>query len=166
MGAKTRVRGQIREAWPRDEDAIVRLEHQGFRRDGFDRRQIRHLLTRANATCWIAEGRGETLGAAIMLWREGSTVGHLYSIVVHPKFRGRGLGNRLLRVCERAARRRGCERMSLEVRADNRRARRLYEGLGYRVTGFLRDYYQGGSAGLRLVKILKKNGGRSRRPGC
>ncbi|MBI4519458.1 MAG: GNAT family N-acetyltransferase [Gemmatimonadetes bacterium] len=143
---------------------MVRLEHQGFHSDRFERRQIRHLLTRANATCWIVAGKGEALGAAIMLWREGSTVGHLYSIVVQPKFRGRGLGNRLLRVCERAARRRGCERMSLEVRADNRRARQLYESLGYRLTAYLRDYYQGGSDGLRLVKILKTNGRRSRRP--
>lgn len=166
MAARTGTRIRIRKATAADEDALHALEWKGFTSDRFDRRQIRRLLTRANATTWLVEGDDVLQGAAIMLWREGSRVGHLYSIVVHPKYRGHGLGNKLLAVCEREAGRRGCERMVLEVRADNRKARRFYERWGYRVTEYLPAYYQEGADGLRMDKRLQggEGDGPRRRP--
>lgn len=154
MSKTTTRRGRIRRASPADEDALYQLEWVSFTSDRFDRRQIRHLLTRANATTWIAQRGNQIQGAAIMLWREGTEVGHLYSIVVHPAHRGRGIGKRLIAVCEREARRRGCGRMALEVREDNRRARRFYERLGYHTVERLPAYYQDGTDGLRMVKPL------------
>jgi ribosomal protein S18 acetylase RimI-like enzyme len=46
-------------------------------------------------------------------------------------WRGHGLGERLLRACLGAAAARGITRVELEVRADNTRAIRLYERLGF-----------------------------------
>ncbi|MDW8480087.1 MAG: GNAT family N-acetyltransferase [Xanthomonadales bacterium] len=65
--------------------------------------------------------------------------------------RGRGIGRRLLARCEREARRAGRHRLVLEVRADNRAARALYEQAGYRVFAIRRrGYYEDGADALRM----------------
>ena len=46
--------------------------------------------------------------------------------------RGRGLGERLLRACLDKARAKGITRVTLDARADNERAIRLYERVGFR----------------------------------
>lgn len=50
---------------------------------------------------------------------------------VLPAYRGKGLGRRLLSACLAKATAQGMTRIELEVRADNERAIRLYEGLGF-----------------------------------
>jgi ribosomal protein S18 acetylase RimI-like enzyme len=50
---------------------------------------------------------------------------------VHADHRGRGLGERLLRACLAKAPSKGMTRVTLEVRADNQSAIRLYERVGF-----------------------------------
>ncbi len=50
---------------------------------------------------------------------------------VHPTYRGRGIGRRLLAACIEKAWRTGLTRIELEVRADNGPAIRLYEQAGF-----------------------------------
>ena len=67
---------------------------------------------------------------------------HINSLAVDSGWRRRGLARRLLR--ERLARCRGVRRAARDARgpASNDAARALYEGLGFRVEGVRRDYYQ------------------------
>jgi ribosomal protein S18 acetylase RimI-like enzyme len=148
----------IRTGTASDLEALVRLEKVGFTLDQFPRQQLHYLLHRAHATVFITEQRGLVCGAAIMVWRRKAAVGRLYSLVVDPAFQGHGLGSRLLQTCEDAALERGCERLSLEVRADNRRAITMYERHGYSVTQRLIGYYADGATGLRMVKALVPRG--------
>ncbi len=150
--------GSLRIGRLEDLDAFVRLEKAGFASDQFSRKQLRYLLTRAHATTFVVEQKGQVQGAAIMLWRRDSPVGRLYSIVTHPAFQGQGLGSMLLRACEDAAAQRGCTEVSLEVRADNRGAIALYERHGYRVNQCLPGFYADGANGLRMSKILETEG--------
>jgi ribosomal protein S18 acetylase RimI-like enzyme len=138
----------------KDLDALVRLEKSGFSADWFEREQLLYLLGEAHATTFIVEQAGQVCGAAIMAWRRKSSVGRLYSIVIDPAFQGQGFGRKLLQTCEDAARERGCDRVSLEVRADNRRAIGMYERHGYRMKEALPGYYADGSTGWRMVKTL------------
>lgn len=55
---------------------------------------------------------------------------------------GEGIGRALLAWCEEQARRGGAERMLLEVREDNTRARAVYAAAGYREIGRRRGYYR------------------------
>lgn len=55
---------------------------------------------------------------------------------------GEGIGRALLAWCEEQARRGGAERMLLEVREDNDRARAVYTAAGYREIGRRRGYYR------------------------
>lgn len=134
---------------------LVQLENISFGGDAFSRRQLRYLLTEANADVFILGSKSDVKGAAIMLWRKRSRVGHLYSIVIDPRHRGKGLGESLLELCEKAARDHKCDCVTLEVRSDNRAAIGLYTKFGYRIVKELPGYYADGRNGVRMLKILK-----------
>jgi ribosomal-protein-alanine N-acetyltransferase len=66
---------------------------------------------------------------------------HINNVALRPELRGRGLGTSLLRHVFAEAHRLGARRATLEVRASNVSARRLYERLGFSVSGTRRNYY-------------------------
>ena len=66
---------------------------------------------------------------------------HINNVAVRPRFRGGGIGTALLRHVLGEARHLGARRATLEVRASNEAARRLYERLGFYVAATRRHYY-------------------------
>lgn len=57
---------------------------------------------------------------------------NVHDLAVLPQHRGLGVGRALLAGVEQRARARGCCKLTLEVRDDNERARRLYARFGFR----------------------------------
>ena len=78
----------------------------------------------------------------IICWKIKDDV-QINNIAVHPDFRGRGLGEALLKHVLSRVRDEGAVFVSLEVRVTNAAARRLYERLGFEVFGIRKDYYSG-----------------------
>ena len=66
---------------------------------------------------------------------------HITNIAVMEQYRGRKLGERLLRELVVLAIASGMKRMTLEVRTSNYHAQRLYEKFGFRAEGLRRGYY-------------------------
>lgn len=66
---------------------------------------------------------------------------HINNVALRPACRGLGLGTALMRHVLAEGRRLGARRATLEVRASNAGARRLYERLGFAVGGTRRNYY-------------------------
>ncbi|WP_426449823.1 ribosomal protein S18-alanine N-acetyltransferase [Paenibacillus sp. S-38] len=66
---------------------------------------------------------------------------HVTNVAVRAKFRGRKLGELLVREMQRTASLYGAIRMTLEVRPSNHVALGLYEKLGFRSVGVRRGYY-------------------------
>ena len=146
----------LRQAQAGDLDALVRLEQLAFEGDRFSRRQLWHLLNRANALTLLAEDeQGRLLAYGVLLFRRSSRRVRLYSFCVHPEARGAGLGRQLLQELEARARQRGGERLGLEVRVDNRVALKLYRRMGFRLVRWLADYYADGCAGWEMEKALE-----------
>lgn len=146
----------LRSAGLGDLDALVALETAAFVGDRVSRRSFRHLLTRGNASSWVAEAAGTMLGYVTVLFSRGTSMARIYSIAVAPEARGRGVGRLLLAAAEDAARDHECSQVRLEVRQDNPEAIRLYEGAGYRRFGMVADYYEDHAAALRLSKPLAR----------
>lgn len=149
----------LRVADSRDLADLYRLEQVAFSGDRFTRRQLWHLLNRAHALTLlaVAEG-GRLLGYGTLLFRHGSGRARLYSFCVHPEARGAGLGRRLLARLEARALARDCDRLVLEVRADNQVALSLYRSMGLGPSDWLPDYYEDGCAAWRMTKVLAEAG--------
>jgi ribosomal-protein-alanine N-acetyltransferase len=67
--------------------------------------------------------------------------GHLTNVAVHPDWRDQGVATMLLAELLKAARQKGAERFTLEVRPSNARAVALYEKFGFHTVGYRKGYY-------------------------
>lgn len=68
-----------------------------------------------------------SIGGMHVVWEDA----HITNIAVHPRYRGIGLGERMMRTLIQRAAERGARRMTLEVRAGNFSAQNLYRKLGF-----------------------------------
>lgn len=155
MAAAAVTEVRIRQGHRADVDAMLALEAV-FPSDRMSRRSVRRFLTVSTARVLVAvNGAGAMLGNLIGLRRVGSRALRIYSVVVAPEARGLGIGQRLVEALQALALAEGCDRVTLEVRADNAAARALYAKLGYREAALLPGYYEDGSDGLRLVRAVR-----------
>ncbi|HWH69019.1 MAG TPA: GNAT family N-acetyltransferase, partial [Candidatus Sulfotelmatobacter sp.] len=111
----------------------------------------------------LAEVNGVPVGQVwVDLCRSKSeTTPFLWALRVIPWLQGLGIGTRLLEAAEAEVRQRGFTCLELGVEKPNRRARKLYERLGYRVVGQLQDEYsyrtpQGRSVHVKTDEFLMR----------
>ena len=81
--------------------------------------------------CWIAELRGERVGAVFLVHTDDPAVGKLRMLHVEAAARGHGIGRRLVRTCMEAARTVGYGRLVLWTNDILHAARRIYESEGF-----------------------------------
>jgi ribosomal-protein-alanine N-acetyltransferase len=86
---------------------------------------------------WVGEGMLVAFACVWVIDQECK----INNFAVHPRWRGKGLGGRLLAALLTAARAQGCLEATLEVRPSNGAALRLYGAAGFRVVGRRRGYY-------------------------
>lgn len=88
---------------------------------------------------WVLEDEGEIAGYCNLRIVAGE--GELMRIAVHPAKRGRGYARELMERLEKHASENGAESLSLEVRASNLPAIRLYKSYGYEIGAVRKRYY-------------------------
>ena len=155
--AKSRTvsdRVAVRAAVPTDLATLQAIETACFTQDRLSPRAMARHLRSGNADVLLATLGADPAGYALLLYRSTTSLARLYSIATLPSARGKGVGRRLMDALERAARKRGCDRLRLEVREKNRPAIALYEALGYRRIGRYENYYEDGAPALRFEKQL------------
>jgi ribosomal-protein-alanine N-acetyltransferase len=80
---------------------------------------------------------------------------HITNISVAPAYQHRGIGGYLLDLMVMKARTAGCDKVSLEVRSDNKIAQRLYKHAGFKTALVRPGYYDKHHDGLEMVLDLK-----------
>ncbi len=148
---------RLRTAKAADLDALLALERAAFRTDHLSRRSFRRFVSSPLAAVIVCERDRWILGYALVLFRSESSVARLYSIAVVREAAGQGIGTLLLTAVERVARRRGCDRLRLEVHEDNAAAISRYRKSGYQQFGMHFDYYDDHGNALRFEKRLRSS---------
>lgn len=98
------------------------------------------LLKNPNGHSWVALLGAELVGF-LVCWLVIDEA-HLATIAVHPKFRGQGISKALVitGLCDLISK--GASIATLEVRAGNNIAQRLYHHFGFKEVGLRKGYYQ------------------------
>ncbi|WP_213818675.1 ribosomal protein S18-alanine N-acetyltransferase [Garciella nitratireducens] len=101
---------------------------------------------------WIQEIRSNKLARYIMILDKNRAIAyggmwlildeaHITNIAVHPDYRAKGIGKKLMQGLIDTAKREGIMQMSLEVRKSNTIAIHLYESFGFGVEGMRKEFY-------------------------
>ncbi len=99
-----------------------------------------------------SDGEGErVVGHAGLLYLVG--MAHVSNVAVDPDYQHQGVATRLLIELLDQAREYGSTAVTLEVRAANKRAHRLYSRLGFQPLGITPDYYTKPSEDALVMSI-------------
>ncbi len=111
-----------------------------------------NMLTDPSWEIYLAVVRSQITGFMILNMK-GAFVGYIQTVCIFPKWRNSGIGTTLIAFAE--------ERIFQDtpnafmcVSSFNQNAQRLYERLGYRVVGELKDYIVPGHSEILLRKTI------------
>jgi ribosomal-protein-alanine N-acetyltransferase len=116
------------------------------------------LTQNENSILWVAEALCDPPGMAphitgmIVVWLVVDEA-HVATLAVHPDFRGQGLSKKLLALGLRSAILRGAIDSTLEVRASNLVAQKLYAQFNYLIVGQRPRYYRDNNEDALLMTV-------------
>jgi ribosomal-protein-alanine N-acetyltransferase len=134
------MRFTIREAKREDARAMAKIEILCFSSPWSFEAILREIRENELARYIVCEENSRVVAYA-GLWVVLNE-GHIMNVAVHPDFREKGMGAAVLEsLIERTGRESGVTDFTLEVRASNDAAIRLYERAGFREEGRRQGYY-------------------------
>lgn len=143
---------KIRAAEPEDLPAIVEIEGLCFPEEtAFPPGMFAYLIR--YSVVLVASDADDTVVGFIIGYASGR-VGAIYTLDVHPDYRRRGIGSRLIAALEEELQMQGVESIRLEAAIENPDALELYRKLGYKERELVRDYYGRGKNAVRMWKVL------------
>lgn len=152
------MRTNIRDASLEDLKFLVWLEEQSFPpHRQCSRNSLRTSILSPKQTALIIEqvlpdDTTIPLGAAVIYSYKYSQ--RIYSLAVHPDFRGSGAGAQLVQHILSSAALAGYEKVSIEADANNHRLICWYQKQNFELTKVLDDYYAPGEPAYRMVHSL------------
>ncbi len=136
-----------------DLDRILEIERRSFGEDAYDRNLFAEFLYRCGELSLVWERAG-TVHAYLIGCVRGRERAELVSVAVDPRARERGVASALLKSLIRRLRARGVVRVSLVVKHSNLAAQALYRTHGFRKVRIAPKYYEDGSDGILMAKVL------------
>jgi [ribosomal protein S18]-alanine N-acetyltransferase len=124
----------------RDLDGVLEVEEESFTNPWTRDMYAWELQNRSVCHIYVVRTPEHTVAGFCAFWLVFEEI-HINNVALRPAYRGHGLGTALMRRVFAEARQLGAKRATLEVRASNTGARRLYERLGFYVAGTRRNYY-------------------------
>lgn len=124
----------------RDLDAVLEVEQESFTNPWTREMYAWELQNRSVCHIYVVRTAEHRVAGFCAFWLVFDEI-HINNVALRPALRSQGLGTALMRRVFEEAERLGARRATLEVRASNVGARRLYERLGFYLSGTRRNYY-------------------------
>jgi ribosomal-protein-alanine N-acetyltransferase len=124
----------------RDLEGVLEVEEESFTNPWTRDMYAWELQNRAVCHIYVVRTPEYSVAGFCAFWLVFDEI-HINNVALRPGLRGHGLGTALMQHVFAEARRLGATRATLEVRASNVAARRLYERLGFYLSGTRRNYY-------------------------
>jgi [ribosomal protein S18]-alanine N-acetyltransferase len=137
-----------------DLDAVLAIERELFP-DPWSERMFRDDLKDDGRRLAVCLRSGGAVAGYAIGWFVADEF-HLGNLAVRSRFQGTGLGKKMLGYALDQARSRRCRLATLEVRASNQPAIRLYAGAGFKEIAIRKKYYGTEDA---LVMLAELGGG-------
>jgi len=138
-----------------DMDEIMVIERSSYRFPwslGFFLQELQVACARSI----LAEADGKIIGY-VLFWLLPGTI-DIHNVATHVNFRRRGVAKLLLGRVLGQAKEQSIDRVTLEVRKSNLPAQRLYESIGFVITGLRKGYYSDdGEDALAMTLDLPRN---------
>jgi ribosomal-protein-alanine N-acetyltransferase len=148
----------LRSAGPEDLPLLWRLDRLCFEPGiAYSQLQLRRFLAIPGAESVLAEADGELAGFAIG-YPDSPDLARVVTLDVHPSFRRRGLGKRLLESLLDRLAASGATRALLEVDVRNSGAIAFYKELGFIESGRLPSYYAPGLDAFEMGRKMADPG--------
>ena len=142
---------RMREA---DLDVVTELEARAYSQP-WNAHVFAEELSQPSRAYVVIEDSSAVLGYAGLM--VVGTEAHVTTVVVHPDRRADRLGTRLMLALAEEAIEQGAKSMTLEVRASNEAAQRLYRRFGMTPVGMRKKYYQDEDAMIMWVHDIDGN---------
>jgi ribosomal-protein-alanine N-acetyltransferase len=123
-----------------DLDGVLQVEAESFTNPWTREMYAWELQNRSVCHIYVARTPECRVAGFCAFWVVFDEI-HINNVAVRPELRGRGMGTALMRRVFREGASLGARRATLEVRASNEGALRLYVRLGFYVAGTRRHYY-------------------------
>ena len=123
-----------------DLSGVLEVEHESFTNPWTREMYSWELQNRSVCHIFVVRTDDCPVAGFCAFWLVFDEI-HINNLAVRPAFRGRGIGSALMHHVLTEAQQLGARRATLEVRASNEAARRMYERLGFYVAGTRRNYY-------------------------
>jgi ribosomal-protein-alanine N-acetyltransferase len=124
----------------RDLEGVLEVESESFTNPWTREMYAWELQNRSVCHIFVVRTSDCAVAGFCAFWLVFDEI-HINNLAMRPSFRAQGIGTALLHHVLAEARQLGARRATLEVRASNEGARRLYERLGFYVAGTRRNYY-------------------------
>lgn len=130
----------IRQAKGEDARQIAEVEKACFSTP-WSYESLKHDITENPRALYMTAEAGGKICGYVGLWKIIDE-GHITNVAVLPEYRRRHIARELLEALFASAEKQGIERFTLEVRAGNEAAKKLYAGLGFLKAGVRKAYYE------------------------
>ena len=130
---------QIRIMEEKDLDGVTALEASGFSMP-WKRHDFEEVLQNKYRTYMVAEAAGMIIGGCLLTEIAGE--GEITNVCVNQEYRGQGIATKVLGKLLAYGKELGISAFTLEVRAGNTAAIRLYQHFGFVTEGVRKNFYE------------------------
>jgi len=143
---------KIRKVHSDDLDRVTEITKDSFP-DTWTKSYFEKLYRQYSETFFVAEINKKVVGY-ILGYLKSEKLGWIKAVAVSPDFRGQGIGNKMINFITHRLREAGAEKIGLRTRTSNQGGISLYQKLGFKTTGAIKDYFPNGEDAYILEKKL------------